>query len=343
MFLIQALLLLLHTTFIASASLKSVLSSHPSLSILNSLLQQFDLLDSFDSYQNITLIAPTDDAYRALAQWGFNVSLVEPFIARALLRYHVLDGTFPTLAVPETDPKVVQTFLQPPVLTNVTRGAGVKILRTSPGSGSRIVTESGLQVIGGVEEADIAFDEGIIHTLNSSMVLPHNISTTAAVANLTEFLQLMDDADMVSILEELKDATLFVPWNGALEKARPLLRFLEPEQLASVLKYHAIPNKVLYGEALAKGGKISVKSLQGATLQINADSAGELYVNNAKVVRRDLMIYGGVAHIVEDILVPEAKETASDSFSAPELPIYDTSSKLRFQMPKSPWTPPLLW
>ncbi|KAF2230542.1 Fasciclin-domain-containing protein [Viridothelium virens] len=314
----------------ATESLKSTLSSHPSLSILHDLLKQFNLLESFDSFSNITLIAPTDDAYRALAKWGFNVSEVEPFIARALLTYHVLDGTYTADSIPSSNEKqVVHSFLQPPILTNVTQGAAVKLSRNG---GTGMVVESGLQVIGGVDEADIRFDDGIIHTLNSSMVLPHNISTTAQLGNLSEFLEAMDVADSVTLLESLKDVTVFIPHNLAFERLNPLLGLLRPSQLASILEYHAVPGKVLYHESMAES-ESTLQTVQGSSVHIHTDESGETYVNQARIVRQDLIIYGGVAHIIDDVLIPKLKEPSE----------YLDPLGSSFRMQKTPWTPQILW
>ncbi|KAI9668123.1 MAG: hypothetical protein M1821_000943 [Bathelium mastoideum] len=311
-------------------SLKSTVSSYPSLSILHSLLNQFDLLDLFDSLSNVTLIAPTDDAYRALAEWGFNVSEVEPFIARALLTYHVLDGAYTTDAIPYSDePQVVHTLLQPPILTNVTKGAAVKLSRFGS---TGLLVESGLQVIGGVEEADIHFDDGVIHTLNSSMVLPHNISTTAAIGNLFQFLDAMDAAEIVEPVESLKDVTLFIPHDGAFKKLNPLLRMLKPQQLAEVLGYHAVPGRVLYHESLLKHEK-TLKTLQGEPILVSTDDSGTVFVNGAQVVRSDLITYGGVAHIINDVLIPDSNFSSEAQSSA------DPS----FHRQKTPWTPVILW
>lgn len=289
----------------AAQSLKSVISSHPSLTILHSLLLQFDLLDSFNSASNITLLAPTDQAYRDLAKWGFNVSQVEPQIAKALLTYHVLDGAYPAKAIlAGQEPKVVHTLLRPPILTNVTQGAAIKLSRSGRGQQTDIVLESGLQVITGVVDSDIGFDSGVVHTLNSSLVLPHNISTTAVVGGLTEFLDLMEVAGAVPALEQSIDMTIFIPSNAALQRLRGLLAMLTPAQLANVVGYHAIPGKVLYHECL-QASDASFDTVQGTPVRIHTDAAGRTYVNDAQLVRQDLNIYGGVAHIIDNALIPD--------------------------------------
>ncbi|MCJ1333574.1 hypothetical protein MMC10_010274 [Thelotrema lepadinum] len=289
-------------------SLSSTVASHPSLSILHQLLVQFDLVETFDDFSNITLIAPTDEAYIALAEWGFNVSEVEPFVARALLTYHVLDGVHPAGSIPARGPEsalVVHSLLQPPVLANVTRGAAVKLYGDGDGG---LAVESGLQVVGGVEQADVPFEGGILHLLNSSMVLPHNITATAQIGGLEEFLELMETVGSVEDLESLQDATLFVPDNMAIAGLKPLLGLLRPSQLAEVLGYHVVPGKVLYRDLLAMSNE-NFTTLQGAAVQVHSSGAGDIFVNNARLVRPDTMIYGGVLHIIDNLLVPESESS----------------------------------
>ena len=291
-------------------SLSSTVASHPSLSILHQLLVQFDLLETFDDFANITLIAPTDEAYIALAEWGFNVSEVPPFVARALLTYHVLDGIYPADSIPARgleSAQVVHSLLQPPILTNVTRGAAVKLYGDGDGG---IAVESGLQVVGGVEQADVPFEGGVLHLLNSSMVLPHNITATAQIGGLEELLELMEMAGSVDDLEVLQDATLFVPDNVALAAFKPLLRLLRPDQLAEVLGYHVVPGKVLYRDLLVMSDK-SFTTLQGTVIQVRSDEAGDTFVNNARLLRSDTIIYGGVLHIIDNLLVPEPDSSSS--------------------------------
>ena len=281
------------------------MASHPSLSILHQVLVKFDLVKTFDNFSNVTFVAPTDEAYLALAEWGFNITEIEPAIARALLTYHVLDGVHPADSIPAGGPEsaqIVHSLLQPPVLTNVTSGAAVKLYKNDD---RELVVESGLQVVGGVEQADVAFEGGILHLLNSSMVLPHNITATAQIGGLGEFLELMETAGLVDDLERLKDTTLFVPDNMAIAALKPLLRFLEPDQLAEVLKYHVVPGKILYRDLLAISNK-RLTTMQGAALQVQSRPAGDILVNNARLIRPDTMIYGGVLHIIDDLLVPES-------------------------------------
>lgn len=289
----------------SSLSLDSALASQPDLSIFRSLLKQFDILDRAQSAKDSTIIAPNDDAYRALAKWGFNVSEVPAEVARALLTYHVLNGVHNSKSIQSSeDHRIAHTHLTPPVLTNVTEGAALKLYAVD----RTIMTESGLGVLGGVVGDETSYDHGVIHTLNSSMVLPHNISVTAELSGVTSFLDAMESNDMVSTLEGQKDVTLFVPVNEAMDKLEPALKLLSENQMAAVLANHAVPGKVLYHNKLEEQ---TVKSLQGSELAIATGVGGTKLVNGAKIVRKDIIIYGGVMHLVDAVLTPEHGKLSS--------------------------------
>ncbi|KAH5605169.1 fasciclin-like arabinogalactan protein elcF [Parastagonospora nodorum] len=284
-------------------SLSTLLSTHPTLSTLHSLLKQFSLLDDFNTLANITVIAPTNQAYLDLANWGFNVSQIPAPVARALFQYHVLDGEWESESIIGKG-KVVHTYLKPPVLTNVTAGAAVKLSSVD----GTIMTESGLGVAGGVEDVNLRFDGGVLHTLNASMVLPHNITLTAQINGLGRFLELMNRAGVVAEFEGLKDVTVFVPHDDALEKAD--VGKMSKEQLASLLRGHVVPNRVLYGEVFGKKG--GYKSSNGWEIHVGKTAGGTLTVNGIKVVKEDVILYAGVAHVIDKVLVADRVEHKGD-------------------------------
>jgi uncharacterized surface protein with fasciclin (FAS1) repeats len=287
----------------SAQSLSTLLSTHPTLSTLHSLLKQFSLLDDFNALANITVIAPTNQAYLDLANWGFNVSQIPAPVARALFQYHVLDGEWELESIIGKG-RVVHTYLKPPVLTNVTAGAAVKLSNVD----GRIKTESGLGVVGGVEDLDLRFDGGVLHTLNASMVLPHNITMTAQINGLGKFLEFMDRAGLVEELEALRDITIFVPNDDALRKVD--VGKMSKGQLASLLKGHVVPNRVLYGEVFGEKG--GYKSMNGREIDVRKTAGGALTVNGIKVVKEDVILYAGVAHFIDELLVADRVEHNGD-------------------------------
>ncbi|KXT06828.1 hypothetical protein AC578_7217 [Pseudocercospora eumusae] len=304
------LLLIAYTASSRSQSLQEALNAESSASTFLSLLQQFDLLYSFGSLSNVTVLAPTNQAYDDLAKWGFNVSEVPAPVAKALLSYHALHGVYMAEnLVLGNEAIVTHSHLVPPVLTNVTKGAAVKLSR---GQSRHVVTESGLQVIGGTERSDIIFDAGVIHMLNSSMVLPHNISLTAEVNELTSFLDAVEKAGLIPEFEGQADVTVLIPHNGALRGFQQLMKLLSPEQMALVLRYHVIPNEVLY-QGIIPHGKSTYDTLEGSSVSVERHNDAGWSVNEIQVVRSDLLLYGGVAHIIDGLLIPEqAFESSSE-------------------------------
>ena len=281
-------------------SLEAALHANPSLSTLSSLLDQFELLAPLASHANITILAPTNRAFKALEDWGFNLSAVDPEVARALLKCHVLKDTHLANSF-NSKPQFIHSLLQPPILTNVTGGAVVKVSAIN----DTITAESGLQVAAEVAETNLQFDSGVIHTITSTLVLPHNISLQAVVANLTSFTAALATADLVASVESLADVTFFIPSNEAFDKMGPLLSILTRAQLTRILQYHIVPNTVMYSPNLTE---TSVATMQGTNLSITLTDAGDTMVNYARISRHDLIVYGGVVHVVDDVLIPRDGE-----------------------------------
>ncbi|KXT10993.1 hypothetical protein AC579_5014 [Pseudocercospora musae] len=295
-------LLVAYTVSTGSQSLQKALDAESSASKFLSLLRQFGLLDTYTSLSNVTILAPTNQAYEDLAKWGFNVSEVPAPVAKALLSYHALHGIYMAEnLVLGNEAIVVHSHLVPPMLTNVTEGAAVKLSR---GQSRHVVTESGLQVIGGTEHSDIIFDGGVIHTLNSSLVLPHNTSVTAEVNDLTGFLDAVEQAGLIPEFEGQADFTILIPHNGALHGFQQLMKLLSSEQMASILRYHVIPNEVLY-QGIIPYGKSTYDTIEGSSVIVEHHGDAGLTFNEIQVVRSDLLLYGGVAHVIDGLLIPE--------------------------------------
>jgi transforming growth factor-beta-induced protein len=172
------------------------------------------------------------------------------------------------------------------------------------------LAEGGLQLSAGVVEADIAFDGGVIHTLNSTLVAPHNISATAFMNGLFKFLKIMEESNMVGDLESIYDGTLFIPTDAAWRRYQSTMSRMTPAEVASVLSYHAIEGSVLYHSDLSEK-KQEIKSKAGRSLILETDGHGDVRVNGVLAVKEDLIWYGGVAYVIDEVLTPEGKSKSS--------------------------------
>ena len=70
-------------------------------------------------------------------------------------------------------------------------------------------------------------------------------------------------------------------------------------KLTAVLTYHVVPGTVMAKDV--KSGK--VKTVQGSELTLAA-SGGGVMVDNAQVVKADIVADNGVIHVIDSVLLP---------------------------------------
>lgn len=111
-------------------NLTSLLTSTPELSNFTSYMNRFpQLVSQLNSAQNITILAPSNDAFNHLLNGpeGPAFKSANNHTIEDILRYHVLHGVYPTSAVNST-PAFIPTMLTDPSLTNVTGGQVVEAI-----------------------------------------------------------------------------------------------------------------------------------------------------------------------------------------------------------------------
>ncbi|KAL2875557.1 hypothetical protein SGCOL_009174 [Colletotrichum sp. CLE4] len=312
--------------------MSQALVDHGSLSMLHSLLKDLSLLERFETAERSTFLAMTDDALVGLANWGLNMSTIDPTLARPILEYHFLEGVF-TSSDPllKADVQLAHSVLRPPVLTNVTDGPVVKLSIID----ESLCAESGIQKVIHINESDIAHDNGVIHTIDSNLVLPHNISETTNLDNFHKFWDIIERSRTREVLEAMKDVTVFLPDDKAARQWSSALESLTPEQLATVVENHVVPNRVLYHSAFSAEGN-EYMTLGGLKITVRHDSRGNVFVNEAKILKQDVLIFGGVAHILDGILVPlghRGKSIISKIAQVKLFELWDLTHFYRFHLP----------
>lgn len=111
----------------APQDLATTLSNTPELANLTSLLQsQPDLVKALSQAQDITILAPSNEAFTELLSTEEGKAVAaDPAAVAALLTYHVLNGTFYGKDISET-PAFVKSLLTDNNYTNVTGGQNVE-------------------------------------------------------------------------------------------------------------------------------------------------------------------------------------------------------------------------
>ncbi len=133
--------------------------------------------------------------------------------------------------------------------------------------------------------------------------------TIREMPELSSFLQLLEKTGVGSTLSESTSAsyTVFAPTDEAFAKlpAGTLESLLKPEnkkQLANILTYHVVSGKVMSKDV--KSG--AVKMVNGQTAKLKANKKG-VKINNAKVVKVDILTSNGVIHVIDTVILPKKK------------------------------------
>ena len=144
-------------------------------------------------------------------------------------------------------------------------------------------------------------------------------ATAASAANVVEtadqagtfktLLAAAQAAGLADALATTQNITVFAPTDEAFAKlpAGTVESLLKPEnkdQLVAILTYHVVPRKLASNQMLA--GPFHVRTLKAKpdrTLAITKGAAG-VKVDNAMVVKADIMTDNGIIHVIDTVLLP---------------------------------------
>jgi len=113
----------------------------------------------------------------------------------------------------------------------------------------------------------------------------------------------LDKAGLVSTLKGKGPFTVFAPTDAAFAKVPKAdldALLADKAKLTAVLTYHVVPGSVMAKDV--KSGK--VKTVQGSELTLAA-SGGGVMVDNAQVVKADIVADNGVIHVIDSVVLPK--------------------------------------
>ncbi|KAI9842228.1 MAG: hypothetical protein M1837_007373 [Sclerophora amabilis] len=288
-------------------NLTAALQGSPDLSNLTTYVSLFpDLLDSLSSAENITILAPSNDAFATLLEGPMGESIManDTDLIQAVLTYHVLNGTYASSAIME-EAAFIPTLLNDPMYSNVTGGQRVEAMLV----GEDVYIFSGLGANSTVTMPDMNFTGGVIHVIDSVLIPPQNISTTAVVANLTSLAGALINTTLVDALDSAVDITVFAPNNEAFQKIGSALPNLTTDELSSILSYHVVNGTVAYSSMLSN---TTIETLGGGEVTITVGEDGSVFVNSAQVILPDVLVANGVVHVIDNVLNPELSTATPD-------------------------------
>jgi uncharacterized surface protein with fasciclin (FAS1) repeats len=132
------------------------------------------------------------------------------------------------------------------------------------------------------------------------------LETAQSAGQFKTLLAAIKAADLESTLHGDGPFTVFAPTDEAFAKlpAGTVESLLKPEnkaKLASILTYHVVSGNVMAAQATKL---TSAKTVQGKDLKLSM-SGGSLMVNQAKVVKADIVAKNGVIHVIDAVVLPE--------------------------------------
>ena len=136
----------------------------------------------------------------------------------------------------------------------------------------------------------------------ASMAKADIVGTAIGAGQFNTLAKALTAADLVDTLKGPGPFTVFAPTDEAFAKIPPeKLNALLADKaaLAKVLTYHVVSGRVVAADV--KTGP--VKTVEGQDLNLNVSSAG-VTVNNAKVIKTDIMATNGVIHVIDTVVLP---------------------------------------
>ena len=128
------------------------------------------------------------------------------------------------------------------------------------------------------------------------------VETAIAAGSFKTLVTAVKAAGLVETLSGEGPFTVFAPTDEAFAKlpAGTLESLLaDKDKLTAVLTYHVVPGKVTAQDVMKLS---SAKTVQGSNLTI--DTSSGVMVDNAKVIKADVMASNGVIHVIDTVLIP---------------------------------------
>ena len=132
------------------------------------------------------------------------------------------------------------------------------------------------------------------------------VDTAVSAESFKTLVAALKAADLVDTLKGKGPFTVFAPTDDAFAKlpAGTVEGLLKPEnkaKLQSILTYHVVSGKYMAKDVVTMK---MAKTVNGQSFMINMD-AGNVMVENAKVVKTDIKCSNGVIHVIDTVIMPK--------------------------------------
>ena len=127
------------------------------------------------------------------------------------------------------------------------------------------------------------------------------VDTAVSAGSFKTLVAAVQQAGLVDTLKGAGPFTVFAPTDEAfakIPKAQLDALLKDKAALTKVLTYHVVPGKVMASDV--KAGKVA--TVEGESLTLGTQ--GGVSVDQAKVVKADIVADNGVIHVIDSVLIP---------------------------------------
>ncbi len=132
------------------------------------------------------------------------------------------------------------------------------------------------------------------------------VDTAVAAGTFNTLATALQAAGLADTLKGRGPFTVFAPTDEAFSKLPPgtvesLLKPENKDKLKGILLYHVVSGDVTAAQVIELS---SAKTLNGQDLKLTVHD-GTVMVNDAKVVKADVLASNGVIHVIDTVLLPK--------------------------------------
>jgi uncharacterized surface protein with fasciclin (FAS1) repeats len=132
------------------------------------------------------------------------------------------------------------------------------------------------------------------------------VDTAISAGSFNTLVAAVKAAGLVDTLKGAGPFTVFAPTDEAFAKlpAGTVEELLKPEnksKLVAILTYHVVPGKVMAEDVVKLH---EAKTVNGQELMVKTDM-GSVMVDNATVVKTDILCTNGVIHVIDTVMLPQ--------------------------------------
>ncbi|KAI9799383.1 MAG: hypothetical protein M1833_004083 [Piccolia ochrophora] len=249
-----------------------------------------------------TVFLATNDAFSQ--KYYTKLPLDDKALVKASLQYCIIPKVLTSAELSAAAPTFLNTALTDKGYSLTSNGTVIKVAK----DGDKLYIETGVGDRENITTTDVAFRGGIVHILDR---LPNRLvllDETAGAINLTSLANIATVGAPETNLSATADITIFAPSNEALARYQHQIgSVVIPE---SVWANHVVNNSVLYSTKIETG---VVRALGGRDISLSKDTEGKIKVNDASVVKEDVLVMNGVVHIIDSVLADPPVATPETS------------------------------